>query len=233
MPTYDVFKKLLHEHIGGSAHDTLRRTVTAFYQASPQYVERVDFDELHDTLNPTQDDLASTYVQAYEGLSELLEAMGRHGIKLGIFTSGTVHHIVRNFGIALPEIGLTTLYKDKATTDRAKLKLFCKTLQAHYKLPAFTVVTCEDVATHKPDPEGLLLGIQRLGAQPNDCMVFGDHRVDMQAGVNAAVDQRIGVTHGFDDSEALLAAGATDIVTSLPEFIARLSNGDIYTKKSY
>jgi beta-phosphoglucomutase-like phosphatase (HAD superfamily) len=51
-PTYDVFKKLLHEHIGGSAHDTLRRTVTAFYQASPQYVERVDFDELHDTLNP-------------------------------------------------------------------------------------------------------------------------------------------------------------------------------------
>lgn len=37
----------------------------------------------------------------------------------------------------------------------------------------------------------------------------------MQTGINAGVDIRIGVTHGFDDEETLKSYGATHIANSL------------------
>ena len=44
----------------------------------------------------------------------------------------------------------------------------------------------------------------------------------MQAGVNAGVPARIGVTHGFNDDKVLLEAGATQVVHSLDELTNRL-----------
>lgn len=222
IPGYDVFEKVLHGHLGGSAHDTLMRTVAALYETQPGYLNRINFDDLHALLNPTQDALAPTYVKPYLGLGELFKALSELHIKLGIFTSGTAHHVVRNFGIALPELGLSALYKENTSKDKEKLKIFCETLQTYYGLPAFTVVTCEDVTTHKPNPESLRLALRRLDTKPKDSMVFGDHQVDMQAGANAGAGQCVGVTHGFHAAETLAAAGATEIVSSLTELAVKL-----------
>lgn len=222
IPAYDAFEKVLHDHIGGSAHDTLMRTVTALYETQPGYLNRINFDNLHALLNPTQDILAPTYVKPYRGLGELFKALSELNIKLGIFTSGTAHHIVRNFGIALSELGLSALYKENTIKDDEKLKIFCETLQTYYGLPAFTVVTCDDVTTYKPNPESLRLALKRLDTEPKECMVFGDHQVDMQAGANAGAGQCVGVTHGFHASDKLVAAGATEVVSSLTELAVKL-----------
>ncbi|MFZ2513358.1 MAG: HAD family hydrolase [Candidatus Saccharimonadales bacterium] len=123
IPGYDAFEKVLHDHIGGSAHDTLKRTITALYDTQPGYLNRINFDDLHTLLNPTQDNLAPTYVKPYSGLRELFRALSELNIKLGIFTSGTAHHIVRNFGIALPELGLSALYDENTFKDKEKLKI--------------------------------------------------------------------------------------------------------------
>jgi len=58
----------------------------------------------------------------------------------------------------------------------------------------------------------------------SDCLVFGDHEVDIQAGLRAGIVQRVGVTHGFSNADSLLTAGATETVTSLPEFTAKLNS---------
>ncbi len=59
--------------------------------------------------------------------------------------------------------------------------------------------------------------MQRLRVAPESTAVLGDHKVDMQTARNAGVNNRIGITHGFDDRTTLERAGATQIVDSLSE----------------
>ncbi len=223
IPDFDTFGQVLATTVGGSARHTLERTVRQIYNTTPHHLEGMDFDHLHDLLNPIQDELAPEFVKPYEGLSRFLRHLGEQGIKLSIFTSGTPHHVVRNFGVALPELGMAELFKDTTQPDAAKLDKFVAAAMEFYHLPAFTVVTCNDVATHKPNPESLDLALARLGVTPDESLVLGDHTVDMEAGVNAGVAERIGVTHGFSTRDELLASGATDTVDSLDELIAKLS----------
>ena len=46
-------------------------------------------------------------------------------------------------------------------------------------------VTAEDVKEGKPNPDCYLLGAARLGASPQDCLVFEDAAVGIKAGVDA------------------------------------------------
>lgn len=222
IPSYETYDQLLAQTVGGSARDTLERTMRLLYEASPHYLEGMDFDELHDMLNPVQDAIAPEYVRAYQGLHEFLNYLGETGLKLAIFTSGTAHHIVRNFGIALPQLGLTDLYKDASRTDDDKLEVFIDKISKTYHIPAFAVVGAGDTREHKPNAEPLNLAMRRLGVTPDQTAVLGDHKVDIQTAINANVDKRIGITHGFDDRETLLASGATDIVDSLDELRSKI-----------
>jgi phosphoglycolate phosphatase-like HAD superfamily hydrolase len=217
IPNYDIYNDMLIKAIGGSARDTLERTIRLLYAAQPHHLEGMDFDELHDMLNPIQDRIAPEYVKAYEGLSEFLHGVGEAGIKLAIFTSGTPHHIVRNFGVALPELHLRDLYKDTTKSDTEKLNVFTTRFGETFSIPDFTVVTSDDTENHKPDPESLNLAMHRLGVAPENVAVLGDHKVDMQTAINAGVANRFGITHGFDDDETLLANGATRTVSSFSE----------------
>ncbi len=217
IPTYPDFEKVLHQTIGGSARITLERTVREIFKNSSVSIEHLDYDELHDLLNPAQDRLAPEYVHAYPGLSEFLHGIGLQGLNFAIWTSGTAHHVVRNFGLALPELGLVDLYKDRTQTDNDKLLTFSSVFKRVFGLSQFTVVTCEDILTHKPDPEGIALARRRLNADLRATMVLGDHGVDMQAAQNAGITNRVGITHGFGAAEELLRAGATKVVASLGE----------------
>ena len=219
LPDYSTYEAHLNEVVGGSARDTLERTVRLLYSESPHHLDTMDFDELHSMLNPVQDAMASEFVHAYEGLSSTLHALGKSDIALAIFTSGRPHHLVRNFGIALPELEISSLYKDPTLSDNEKVKVFEKTIADTYDLPGFTVVTAHDTQFHKPNPESLLLAMSRLGASPQRSAVLGDHKVDMEAAVNANVTKRIGITHGFDDKETLIQNGATETVDSLSELV--------------
>ena len=125
------FRFIAFNAIPRALHDIRRQNPKAvvslpwvpFYDTQPGYLNRINFDDLHTLLNPTQDNLAPTYVKPYSGLRELFRALSELNIKLGIFTSGTAHHIVRNFGIALPELGLSALYDENTFKDKEKLKI--------------------------------------------------------------------------------------------------------------
>ena len=223
IPDYEMYEPLLNQTVGGSAHDTLERTARLVYRNQPHNLEDVDFDALHNLLNPIQDKIAPKFVKGYEGLPQFLTKLGHLSVKLAIFTSGTPHHIVRNIGLSLPELCMTELYKDTNISDTEKLCIFENAVKTHYAIPDFTVVTCKDVSTHKPDPESINLAMHRLKVNPEKSIVLGDHPVDMIAGVHANIATRIGVTHGFSEDRALIDAGATRVVHSLNELTDSLA----------
>jgi len=50
-----------------------------------------------------------------------------------------------------------------------------------------TIVTCEDVARHKPDPDIYLEAARRLGVRPERCMVYEDTEPGLEAGRRAGM----------------------------------------------
>lgn len=221
IPSYEDYEVLLNQLVGGSARQTLERTVRALYEDKTHHLDGMDFDELNNLLDPIQDRIAPEHIKAYPGLAQFLSFVGESGIKFGIFTSGTPHHVVRNFGIALGDsIGdYQSLYKDKSVSDGEKLDLFTQRLEDVFHIPQLIVVTCDDVPSGetKPHPRTIQLAMERLGVKPENTLALGDHAVDMQTAANADVANRVGITHGFDDRPALVSAGATRAVDSLGE----------------
>lgn len=218
MPTFEEYEPVLNQHVGGSTRQTLERTVRALYRGRDHHLDGVDYDELNSLLNPVQDRIAPEFVRAFPGLPGLLNALGANGKRLAIFTSGSPHHVVRNFGIALSsELGdLAELYKDKTIDDSAKLDMFTDKVEAVFGIPKLVVITCDDVGSlTKPNPLAVNMALERLGVSKDRAVGLGDHAYDMVATRDAGIEERIGVTHGFDDEILLRDAGATTVVSSL------------------
>jgi HAD superfamily hydrolase (TIGR01509 family) len=67
------------------------------------------------------------------------------------------------------------------------------------------LVTSEDFVQHKPDPEPFLIGAQKLGAKPEECIVFEDSKNGAKSGKAAGcyvVGLRIGNSKPQDLSSA-------------------------------
>lgn len=217
LPSYSAFCDVLHETVGGSAYAVLAASVDVVLREMGVVGCRADYDRLHGLLNPVQDRLAGDYVKPYPGLPELLFAFAETGVACAVFTSGTEHHVVRNFGIAMPELGITHLWEDESIPDATKLRIFENQIKDVYGLPAFTTVVASHTARHKPHPDGLLYALDVLQCPADTAVMLGDHKVDMATAVNAHIPTRIGITHGFDDETILREAGATTIHHSLCE----------------
>lgn len=82
------------------------------------------------------------------------------------------------------------------------------------------VVTGSDVSRHKPDPEIFLKAAQKLGANPDTCIVIEDAVAGCQGAIVAGM-RCIGVTSTFEP-EQLLKAGAFTTVSQTPEILGVL-----------
>jgi len=78
-----------------------------------------------------------------------------------------------------------------------------------------TVVTAEDSERHKPDPEALLLALERLGAGPSSAAYVGDSPFDVQA-AKAAGMLSVAVGWGRIHSVSRLEAEEPDVVVHEP-----------------
>lgn len=81
------------------------------------------------------------------------------------------------------------------------------------------IVDATMVDVGKPDPRGLLFGLGIAGVEPENALMVGDARVDIDAGKRAGVAAAIGITHGFGTREQLLVAQPDYIVDSLLELL--------------
>lgn len=64
------------------------------------------------------------------------------------------------------------------------------------------LVTAADVANGKPHPDPYLLGAERLGFAPEDCVVFEDAAAGAEAAIAAGIGLVVGVSEKALDTEA-------------------------------
>jgi phosphoglycolate phosphatase len=82
------------------------------------------------------------------------------------------------------------------------------------------VVGGGDLATKKPDPEGLRLLMQEAGVRPAETTMVGDSAIDVRTG-RAAGARTVGVTFGFDP-EGVRAVGPDVLIDRWPDLLDHL-----------
>jgi phosphoglycolate phosphatase len=84
----------------------------------------------------------------------------------------------------LKESGAKIGIVSSKTASRIEEKL----QQSHCQHLIDHVLGCQEVAAHKPDPEGLLKALEYFGVPKEDALYTGDHLVDAQAAEAAGLD---------------------------------------------
>ncbi len=143
-----------------------------------------DLAKEHDKI---QDSLTHL-IKPYTGLNELLHHWKSMGIKLCIFTSGSRHHIERNFDAA----GISNVYS-----------LFD------------AIITSDDDIARKPHPDTITALLKAVDIPASYAMVVGDHMYDAIGGHQAKVRLTVGILHGFGEAHELMSAGADVLVKDL------------------
>ena len=99
------------------------------------------------------------HISLFPGIRPLLRDLHSSGCRLGVFTQKEREFKIegRRYGASneLDELGVASLFS--------------------------VVVGFEDVARHKPDPEGVELALDRLGVLPKDALLVGDSAADIDA----------------------------------------------------
>lgn len=159
----------------------------------------------HNAVQSTEERLA--LIMAYTGLEDMLRGLRQRNMHVGIFTSGNLHHVERNF----PYVGVDPYEVFGA------------------------MVTADDEIARKPAPDGITLCLERLGGiPPENAVMVGDHAADMQAGRAAGVRATIGLLHGLGSRQELDNAGADYLIPSLGDLLAVLDTieHDDYAQRS-
>jgi pyrophosphatase PpaX len=125
-------------------------------------------------------------LQAFPGVEDLLAELRAQGRKLGVVTS-----------------------KRRRTVDLAFAVL---PIERFFD----AVVTSGETERHKPNPDPVLLALERLGAHPGDAAFVGDSPFDVGAGKAAGVFT-VAVSWGGLHSEDRLVQAGADVVVHSPE----------------
>lgn len=90
-------------------------------------------------------------------------------------------------------------------------------------LECFSLILGADDVTHaKPNPEPVLLTLERLKKDAETSIVVGDMPVDIEMGRGAGC-RTVGVTYGNSSRRELINAGASFIIESFPELIPKVA----------
>ncbi len=96
-------------------------------------------------------------IRVFPGVSELLERLKADGYQIGLVTSRLKNTTVEG----LEAYGLLRYFDD--------------------------LVTCDDTAKHKPDPEPILAALRKLNSKPEQAVMVGDTMFDIGCARNAGV----------------------------------------------
>ena len=96
-------------------------------------------------------------IRVFPGISELLERLKADGYQIGLVTSRLRNTTVEG----LEAYGLLRYFDE--------------------------LVTCDDTAKHKPDPEPILAALRKLNSKPEQAVMVGDTMFDIGCARNAGV----------------------------------------------
>ncbi|HIU29028.1 MAG: HAD-IA family hydrolase [Clostridiales bacterium] len=176
-------------------------TILSYVGHGAKYLLDCSMPELPESLRAGALDWYKQYYEAhpceetrlYPGFSELAEALSQKGVSMSIVSN-----------------------KPEAITKRIVNRLGI----SRY----FTkVIGPESVLRMKPDPEGLLLCLSAMGAEPEASLMVGDSYTDIQAG-KAAGMHTCAVLYGYGDKAKLKAENADYSVSASIEILKGLES---------
>ena len=147
--------------------------------------------ELARAFDAAYEPMAAEHVRAHEGAADLLTALRAAGVRIGVVTSKTSFRR----GIDGAVCGLDPLID--------------------------LVITGDDVARGKPDPEGLLRAMADLGGTRETTVYVGDGPVDAKTGTAGGV-ATILVSHGLHSEEEFADVEPELVVGDLVEVATAL-----------
>ncbi len=132
-------------------------------------------------------------LRLFPGVDEALEALGRHGVLMGVVTQKA-----RTFEIEGVAAGASVELEALGIADRFAV-----------------VVGIEDVRRTKPDPEGVLKALQELGVPPERAVMVGDTLADIGAAKGAGTWSCL-ATWGIPDGAERAELTQPDFVVATP-----------------
>ena len=143
-----------------------------------------------------QRDIAYVWAKSIPGVFELVEDLKNKGYKQCIVTSRTHESTLRYLDL----FGKRDLFDG--------------------------LVTCDDTDKHKPDPEPILLGLEKMKASREEALMVGDGVFDIKCANNAGVKVALVGWRITDADNSIIKDAVTDFETETPEdlkeFIERL-----------
>ena len=134
-------------------------------------------------------------VPFFEGAEALIAAARGRGVHTAICTSGSKDN-------------LDALFANAPADLRAQVDL---------------VTTADDVDESKPDPDVLHVALNTLDVAPDEALLAGDTRYDLEAAQRALIPF-VGITTWVWTAEDFRARGARDTVASPAELVQRLDD---------
>ena len=138
--------------------------------------------EAVDVFHQSYEKLLSTELEAFEGAKTLPQELKDQGFRLALVSGSTTTQV----NTILNFLGVKDLFE--------------------------VIVSVDDITHSKPDPEGFLLGAQKLGVDPEECVVLEDATAGVRAG-KAAGMRVIGVRNNGDQD----LSEADEVVNNLTE----------------
>ncbi|MBQ4649496.1 MAG: HAD-IA family hydrolase [Firmicutes bacterium] len=117
----------------------------------------VDPQESAEVYRTYQQQNAHLLVKIFPGIVDLLKALKEAGYRMGIVTSRTRESALRYMDM----FGITEYFE--------------------------AMVTCDDTTVHKPNPEPILLGLEKMGITKDEAIMVGDSPFDIKCANNAGV----------------------------------------------
>lgn len=184
-------------HVTGEEADETKLTAT-FGEALDETMERWFCDRKDECLKIYRDyqkDIFLDRIALFPGMKELILELKKQGYKLGVATSRRGESTIE----ALEKFGLIECFD--------------------------VIVSCDDTQKHKPDPETVLIALERLGSKAEETVMIGDSIYDIMCGSNAGTHTVLVNWAVATCSEADRAACPPDHCIDSPEEVWNIIKG--------
>jgi pyrophosphatase PpaX len=84
------------------------------------------------------------------------------------------------------------------------------------------MVTCDDTEKHKPEPEPILLGLEKMKSAKDEALMIGDGVFDVKCANNAGVKSVLVGWRITDTDNAVIEDAVHDFETETPEDLKKL-----------
>lgn len=218
-----VFEAVLFD-FDGTLADTLPLSITAFETVFSKYDNReVTHEDVVAMFGPTEDDIIARNFKNRDLVPKAIEeyyALYRQGHYGAIRHDPAINELLKQLKAREKKIGVVT------GKSRVSFQISSEALRLSEYFDL--TITGDDVEKPKPDPEGILKALHRLGVEKRFAVFLGDSNADIRAGKAAGI-RTFGVQWLSMSQSPVFDVAPDRIFRNISELLELIQNEDANT----